>query len=76
MVMTTYVAIVKAKTKWAKATVSPATQASLVLVVLESHQNLRPHGGVDHRPTQVLILYRPQRLTYHWLVFVGDDVPL
>lgn len=56
MVMTTYVAIVKAKTKWAKATVSPATRASLVLVLLESHQNLRPYGGADHRPTQVLFL--------------------
>lgn len=62
MVMTTYVAIVKVKTKWVKSTVSPATQASLVLVVLESHQNLKPYGGVDHRPTQVLFSYGLKRL--------------
>lgn len=47
MVTTTCVAIVKAKMKWAKPTVSPATQASLVLVVLGSQQNLRPYGGAD-----------------------------
>ncbi len=45
MVMTTYVGIVKAK--MAKPTISPAAQASSVLVGLGGRLNLNPPGGPD-----------------------------